>query len=1375
MIKGSTTKIVGVVFLVLLVTSTVLFIDTAGGLGGPLYLKWTKYLGTKAGTYIAPLAADLNGDGKMEIVVVGGTADYGSDGTVTVLDGATGKILWQVSPGGIGMHTPFEIADLNGDGKKEIVIESNLGAMALFGNNGSLYWLNTDANAGENYPAVADVDGDGHPEVFVCRGYGPYSGYDYITELSYNGTILNQAWNWHPCWGGLSIVDPNNDGNFILLEGDRSSNYNPAEDPYKYGGMGVRALDARTLKPLWNDSDILSSSHAPMLADVNKDGKLEVIAAWQSSGLVVLSATTGAVDTTGGIYRKQANVNMSFHSQPTVGTFDTSRDVEIIDGEASNPKIFDLYTWKLRATLPFVTQEPPKAGYVTGIQDGLPDIIAVTMSTPNAYIFHYNGTRSQYDLIQTLSYDPKAPSGLLYANAFSLVQDVDGDGLNELVLTSSNGYVYCYDTPAPATTPPTLSSSQFYSELRGGVAQYVPPLGPLSPQIVGQSPSDGATNVQITISQLGFTLKDFQGNSINYTVTTSPYIGSSSGINVLPGQYSVSINNLQYGTTYYWTVTATDRQNTNTQTYSFTTAAPPPATPWWNANWLYRRKITIKATAINSGQTNFPLLIDITDTNFTSLAQPSGIDFVFADATQKKLNHEVEYYNSSSGHLIAWVSIPFLSSVQNTVLYLYYGNPVAIDQQNPSAVWDQNFTMVQHMNQGNGTNFDSTSNGNNGTPSSTGVVGATGEIDGAESFDGKVGYVLIPDSPTLAGYSQGFTASFWTEFNDVSRRQTLLSKFNQSSTTSRSWFIEFSPTNGLGLFASSDGATYAEWHTPSFKPAVGVWYHITIVWKTNSVPQFYVNDQQLSVLGSSKISQIFSNVGIPLAIGTSTYTSGRQFNGTIDEIRLSNIPRSPGWIQTCYNIEADATAIYTLSAQETFAAAGLALANPSPSDGAIGVGFNPVLTIAANDYQGNLMNITFRSNATGSWKDLGTYTNVGNGVYTLSVTNMNNYGTTYYWGVYATDGTYFSNVTYSFTTKTLALNWWDSNWEFRRKITIDHTKVQASQSNFPLLVDLTDNVLPSKAQPNGNDFVFVNSNGTKLDHEIENFDNVSGHLTAWVRISFLSSTQDTVLYLYYGNPLAANEQNATGVWDSNYKMVQHLGQVSSIVKDSTSNGYNANVTGGVTKTSLGQIDGAVAFDGSSGDLQSNITAFGQKEIMVESWVYITSIPSTPQFAKTHMYGRTLPAPLYWYGMWMGVSNTSPLTNFAMTIRLYNPSGSGSIISYSYGVSLLDQWVHIAFGFSEITNKTYFYVNGFLAKSDNITSPLNSGFITPLDDSLVKGFSLGSNIMGTEFVKMMGDEIRISNSIRSPSWIITNYNNQNNQSSFYALGAEELSP
>jgi hypothetical protein len=76
------------------------------------------------------------------------------------------------------------------------------------------------------------------------------------------------------------------------------------------------------------------------------------------------------------------------------------------------------------------------------------------------------------------------------------------------------------------------------------------------------------------------------------------------------------------------------------------------------------------------------------------------------------------------------------------VLYIYYGNAAAANQQNPAGVWDSSYKGVWHLPNGTILNgSDSTANANNGS-----IIGAgagSGEIDGAGSFSGSSQYINI--------------------------------------------------------------------------------------------------------------------------------------------------------------------------------------------------------------------------------------------------------------------------------------------------------------------------------------------------------------------------------------------------------------------------------------------------------------------------------------------------------------------------------------------------------------------------------------------------------------------------------------------------------
>ena len=129
--------------------------------------------------------------------------------------------------------------------------------------------------------------------------------------------------------------------------------------------------------------------------------------------------------------------------------------------------------------------------------------------------------------------------------------------------------------------------------------------------------------------------------------------------------------------------------------------------------------------------------------------------------------------------------------------------------------------------------------------------------------------------------------------------------------------------------------------------------------------------------------------------------------------------------------------------------------------------------------------------------------------------------------------------------------WYNGSWQYRKKITIEADQVSGSSdlSNFPVLVSISDNDVGSISQSDGDDILFTNSSGTKLDHEIEKFTTSTGQLVAWVEIPTLGGATDTVIYIYYGNPGAVNQENPTGVWDSNFLAVHHLAEDPSITTD----------------------------------------------------------------------------------------------------------------------------------------------------------------------------------------------------------------------------------
>ncbi|WP_297696753.1 DUF2341 domain-containing protein, partial [uncultured Eudoraea sp.] len=121
--------------------------------------------------------------------------------------------------------------------------------------------------------------------------------------------------------------------------------------------------------------------------------------------------------------------------------------------------------------------------------------------------------------------------------------------------------------------------------------------------------------------------------------------------------------------------------------------------------------------------------------------------------------------------------------------------------------------------------------------------------------------------------------------------------------------------------------------------------------------------------------------------------------------------------------------------------------------------------------------------------------------------------------------------------------WYNEDWSTRKLLTIDAAQVAGDVTDFPMLITFnTDAELAAQALANGDDIIFSAGDGsTLLAHEIEFFDETTGELRAWVKTD-LSASVDNEIYMYFGNASATNQENAAGVWSSNYTGVYHLDQ-----------------------------------------------------------------------------------------------------------------------------------------------------------------------------------------------------------------------------------------
>jgi len=849
-----------------------------------LFAKWDTSGLTRG--FGGVIIADVNGDGYEEVITAG-------EGMIACLSGLDGSILWTHIEDDIRFYCQPQMADLTNDGILEVIVPLELppGVLALHANNGSVYWKLTGLSGSSitSSLVVGDIDGSGYPVIFagVEDVEEPLEGTLY--KISSDGQVLGTDWVFRPCAGGFALADAEGDGVMELFMSDRSG---PA-------GRTAMAWNAHTLELLWERPDLTSgasSSHTPLIADINGDDILDFVNQNQRSPgrVYVLNATSG--ETLSQPYISQ----MPAHYQPSLHDIDNDGHYEILmaDGEhTATPMdllVFDLVdnTEDMRIEAGDMVYGP-QLGDLTG--DGIVDIIAVNMTGINLY--DNNGTL--LDQITNLQ-------GWL---TYGVVQDIDDDGFVELVVQSMGGRIYAFDTMGLVPDPRARSEVQFYSERRLGVAEYIAPPGRHAPAIIDPYPVDGSTDIPTSLSELRFTLIDYQLDLMDYTITTTPNIGSDSGTNVPSATYTLPVSGLAPGVTYSWTVSVTDGTNNFEKTYTFTTQT---AGDWYNLDWQYRKPLSINPAEVEANLVNIPILVDITNTDLMK-AQTDGDDFVFTNIDQVKLDHEIESYDSTTGHLIAWVNVPALSSSTYTTLYVYYGNGAATNQENIEAVWDSRYKEVHHFVGTSAEELDDSTVNNNDVTGATGtpIYDVTGKIGSGVEFVPNSG-LTISDADNLDGFTEAATFEAWIKSDNYAAEQGIMAKWG---TGNKAWFIELSPTapnTKIMFYFTEDGST-TKYVFASTLMTVGDWYHVAVVWQSNQVPLFYLNGNPIGTWRADTTLSLYS--------GTAIQGIGQRvpfyFDGLMDEVRISDVVRTEGWFATQYNNQVNPSAFMEPGSEET--------------------------------------------------------------------------------------------------------------------------------------------------------------------------------------------------------------------------------------------------------------------------------------------------------------------------------------------------------------------------------------------------------------------------------------------------------------------------
>jgi len=622
---------------------------------------------------------------------------------------------------------------------------------------------------------------------------------------------------------------------------------------------------------------------------------------------------------------------------------------------------------------------------------------------------------------------------------------------------------------------------------------------------------------------------------------------------------------------------------------------------------------------------------------------------------------------------------------------------------------------------------DSTSNKLNGQLEGTTWESEQNCISGScLEFDGVDDYVKVTDNPRLDfGASDSFTISMWfTLPYSTTNSRGLISKY-ESTGADGGYQIRVDANGKVVVEISDDNTTFPKDSvTSSVSYRDSKWHHVAAVKDGATSLKLYMDGVLEGTDSSIATAGALSNNDL-LYMGDANDGTTGNWLGHIDEAKIYRYAR------TAQEIENE-----------------LYGTNPG---GSTSLGEN-----AATKINNGLL---------AQWKlEETTADSCGTGV-TDGCDNTNN-GYDGYWNGNPTSGQgkIGNGLTMDGTGDALRVTpegakLPNTSLSTRIPITFDNSASAEDLTNFPVLVKLNSSRINySKTQDAGQDIRFTDSDGTTLlNYEIEKWDE-TGTSFVWVKVPNIPAGATTdKIYMYFNDTSLSDGQNASGVWNSNYVVSQHMKETTGVTTyDSTSNANNGTKLAATepNPTTSGQINGAQSFDGSNDYITLSSSVSGSiDQITVSAWVYANTQGEASDYravvSEAFTGDNNVEFELYLTG-----------ANHNLSAGFY--SGSWTTVSDTVAFPL-NQWVHVLATYDGHYIKVY--KDSVLVKtSTDLNKPLPNG---------ANGWRIGRRHDSGNAANMWDgliDEVRISNTVRSGDWVEAIYKSEKDTLNTY--GAEQ---
>jgi len=327
---------------------------------------------------------------------------------------------------------------------------------------------------------------------------------------------------------------------------------------------------------------------------------------------------------------------------------------------------------------------------------------------------------------------------------------------------------------------------------------------------------------------------------------------------------------------------------------------------WYNAGWLDCIEFTINASYVDADLTNFPVLVtgtqlNTTDTDFWTTVNSSGSDILFtASDGVTKLNRELVSINTTAKTMECYVNVTAVDDTNNTKFYMYYNsaNISLYNESNSTRTWDADYAMVWHMgdNPNTSTVQDSTVNNLDGTKKGAAEPAeSSGSFSGdkAQLFDGVNDYVGAAAAFASMTATGNYTATTIFSYAGGALETPQLIIANSIDDNNK-MIIQVRPSDRILFGGFRVGAT--NYGIASNAAVVNnSWYSASLT--SDAGARAFYKDGVAQTGVSATLGGV-ANAGF--YVGSRTIGAYARFNGSITEVRVSNISRSAAWDKAVY-------------------------------------------------------------------------------------------------------------------------------------------------------------------------------------------------------------------------------------------------------------------------------------------------------------------------------------------------------------------------------------------------------------------------------------------------------------------------------------------